>query len=86
MDAPAHGVGVTLIDLGLARMDAGGGTRDARWTAPEPETFDGTGEYQYDVYRMMRAHVGDDWAQFRPLTNVMVRREPVRSIFSRSLC
>ena len=71
LDAPAHGVAVTLIDLGLARMDAAGG--GARWTVPEPETFEGAGEYQFDVYRMMRAHVGGDWARFCPLTNVMVR-------------
>ena len=35
-----------------------------------------TGDYQFDVYRMMRAHIGKSakkWAVYRPLTNVMVR-------------
>jgi hypothetical protein len=30
------------------------------------------GEYQYDIYRMMRKHNGDSWEAYRPLTNVMV--------------
>ena len=71
MDAPAHGVLVTIIDLGLARMDAD--ARGAHWTPLDPEIFEGEGDYQFDVYRMMRAHVGEHWVEFRPLTNVMVR-------------
>lgn len=31
------------------------------------------GDYQFDVYRMMRKHVGKSWETYRPLTNVMVR-------------
>ena len=31
-----------------------------------------TGDYQFDIYRMMRKHNGDDWAKFSPLSNVMV--------------
>ena len=30
------------------------------------------GDYQFDVYRMMRAHNGDSWEEYRPFTNVMV--------------
>lgn len=30
------------------------------------------GDYQFDVYRMMRAHNGDSWQEYRPFTNVMV--------------
>ena len=70
MDAPAHGVLVTIIDLGLARMDAD--ARGAHWTPLDPEIFEGEGDYQFDVYRMMRMHNSDQWAEFRPLTNVMV--------------
>ncbi|KAI9000822.1 hypothetical protein BD414DRAFT_472853 [Trametes punicea] len=72
MDHPDHGVLVTIIDLGLARMDA----QDAdghhiHWTPFDHEVFEGKGDYQFDVYRMMRAHNGDSWEDFRPLTNVM---------------
>jgi Haspin like kinase domain len=29
-------------------------------------------DYQFDVYRMMRAHNQNDWEGFNPLTNVIV--------------
>ncbi|KAI0335669.1 hypothetical protein GY45DRAFT_1317048 [Cubamyces sp. BRFM 1775] len=72
MDDPDHGVLVTIIDLGLARMDA----HDAdghhiHWTPFDEEVFEGEGDYQFDVYRMMRTHNEDEWEGFRPLTNVM---------------
>ncbi|TBU39697.1 hypothetical protein BD309DRAFT_1083246 [Dichomitus squalens] len=72
MDDAGHGVLVTIIDLGLSRMDshdaAGAGVH---WTPFDAETFEGAGDYQFDVYRMMRAHNGDRWHEYRPLTNVM---------------
>ncbi|KAH9850790.1 hypothetical protein C2E23DRAFT_834144 [Lenzites betulinus] len=73
MDDAAHGVLVTIIDLGLARMDAHD-TEDMQrvhWTPFDDETFEGEGDYQFDVYRMMRTHNGDKWEDYRPLTNVM---------------
>ena len=73
MDAPAHGVLVTIIDLGLARMDAHAGVH---WTPFDEETFEGEGDYQFDVYRMMRTHNAGAWDAFRPLTNVMVSSAP----------
>jgi Haspin like kinase domain len=30
------------------------------------------GDYQFDIYRLMRKHNGGRWADFRPLSNVMV--------------
>ncbi|KAI0832634.1 hypothetical protein BC628DRAFT_1407066 [Trametes gibbosa] len=73
MDDVAHGVLVTIIDLGLARMDAHD-SEDAHcvhWTPFDDETFEGEGDYQFDVYRMMRTHNEDKWEDFRPLTNIM---------------
>ena len=84
MDDPAHGVLATVIDLGLSRMDAGG-PRGVHWTPLDPEIFEGEGDYQFDVYRMMRAHAGDGWEEFRPLTNVMVRPVSFSSLL-RSRC
>jgi hypothetical protein len=34
------------------------------------------GDYQFDIYRLMRKHNGDCWADFRPLSNVMVGLQP----------
>ncbi|KAG9091035.1 hypothetical protein FRC06_000737 [Ceratobasidium sp. 370] len=65
-------VRVTLIDLGLSRMDTH--TQTPWYTELEPEIFEGKGDYQFDVYRMMKAHClgkGGGWEEHRPLTNVM---------------
>ncbi|KAG9073845.1 hypothetical protein FS749_014638 [Ceratobasidium sp. UAMH 11750] len=65
-------VRVTVIDLGLSRMDTDPQT--PRYTELEPEIFEGKGDYQFDVYRMMKAHClgrGRGWEEHRPLTNVM---------------
>lgn len=68
---------VTLIDLGLSRMNTH--THQAWFTELEPEIFEGEGDYQFDVYRMMKAHCFSgtdkpDWEAYKPLTNVMVCR------------
>ncbi|KAI0660792.1 hypothetical protein C8Q70DRAFT_1052623 [Cubamyces menziesii] len=72
MDDPDHGVLVTIIDLGLARMDAHNADgHHIHWTPFDEEVFEGEGDYQFDVYRMMRTHNEDEWEGFRPLTNIM---------------
>ncbi|KAG6878574.1 hypothetical protein C0993_003029 [Termitomyces sp. T159_Od127] len=73
MDDPLHGVRATLIDLGLSRMDAGDGDGGemVHWTPFEDEVFMGEGDYQFDVYRMMKEYNGGAWEGFKPLTNVM---------------
>ena len=70
MDNYSSGVIATIIDLGLSRMDAS--PTEVHWTAFEPEVFEGEGDYQFDIYRMMRNHNGDSWREYKPLTNVMV--------------
>ncbi|KAG9120202.1 hypothetical protein FRC07_004388 [Ceratobasidium sp. 392] len=68
-EQPVH---VTLIDLGLSRMDTH--TQTPWYTELEPEIFEGKGDYQFDMYRMMKAHFmgrREGWEEYRPLTNVM---------------
>ncbi|KAG5654619.1 hypothetical protein H0H81_011594 [Sphagnurus paluster] len=74
MDDPVHGVHATLIDLGLSRMDAGDGDGGeiVHWTPFEEEVFMGEGDYQFDIYRMMRELISDTWEDFKPVTNVML--------------
>ena len=73
MDDMVHGVQTTIIDLGLARIDHGGrGNNTVFWTPFTDDIFEGEGDYQYDVYRMMREGNGDEWESFRPITNVIV--------------
>ncbi|KAG9317380.1 hypothetical protein JVU11DRAFT_1579 [Chiua virens] len=75
MDDSRFGVKVTIIDLGLSRMSTGdvveGSKSKVYWTPFDNEIFEGEGDYQYDIYRMMRNHIGDTWKSYHPLTNVM---------------
>ena len=70
MDDYSSGVITTIIDLGLSRMDAS--PTEVHWTSFEPETFEGEGDYQFDIYRTMKEHSAGSWKEYRPLTNVMV--------------
>lgn len=66
MDDPSHGVIATVIDLGLARMN---GDEGVHWTPFDDEVFEGEGDYQFDIYRMMESSIGEE---YRPITNIMV--------------
>ena len=70
MDSDVHGIQATIIDLGLARIDQG--PSDVYFTPFDEETFEGEGDYQYDVYRMMRCYNKGKWNDYAPFTNVMV--------------
>ncbi|EEB96408.1 hypothetical protein MPER_04466, partial [Moniliophthora perniciosa FA553] len=84
MDDPLNGVQVTIIDLGLARMDAGDGSGGemVHWTPFDDEVFEGEGDYQFDIYRMMRKQHRSQWESFNPLTNVMVSRMVTITLYS----
>ncbi|KAA1466590.1 hypothetical protein DENSPDRAFT_811728 [Dentipellis sp. KUC8613] len=71
MDHPSIGIKATIIDLGLARMDGGSDTTAIHWTPFDEEIFEGEGDYQFDVYRLMRNCNGNEWEKFNPLTNVL---------------
>ncbi|KAJ4479254.1 other/Haspin protein kinase [Lentinula aciculospora] len=73
MDDSSLGINVTLIDLGLARMDAGDGQGGEiiHWTPFDEEVFMGEGDYQFDIYRMMKKQNQDNWDTFTPSTNVL---------------
>ncbi|EKM59315.1 uncharacterized protein PHACADRAFT_181318 [Phanerochaete carnosa HHB-10118-sp] len=72
MDDDFFGVRATIIDLGLSRMNADDGARrSVHWTPFDEETFEGEGDYQFEVYRMMQMHNEGEWKKYRPLTNVM---------------
>lgn len=65
-----HGIKATIIDYTLSRLvyktcclyqDL----------ATDPELFDTTGDYQFDIYRLMRARTQNYWEIFEPYTNVL---------------
>ena len=51
MDQPVYGVKVTIIDLGLARMDAGDGVggEQVHWTPFTDDIFMGEGVFSSSV-------------------------------------
>ncbi|KAG2077211.1 hypothetical protein BDR04DRAFT_1088144 [Suillus decipiens] len=72
MDDVRFGVKATVIDLGLSRMETTY-TQGSKtyWTPFDEEIFEGEGDYQFDVYRMMKEYNGNSWEGYQPFTNVM---------------
>ncbi|XP_070385238.1 serine/threonine-protein kinase haspin-like [Dermacentor albipictus] len=64
------GVKASVIDYTLSRTRIGG---QVYFTdlSKDSVIFQGTGSVQYDIYRIMKEHNGDDWEDFRPHTNVL---------------
>ncbi|OXU24815.1 hypothetical protein TSAR_016594 [Trichomalopsis sarcophagae] len=67
---PTKGVKVSVIDFTLSRMSYQG-CKIFNDLAADPTLFTAQGEYQFDIYRMMRDNVNNDWQQFNPYTNVL---------------
>lgn len=61
---------VSIIDFGLSRLSTDHGLvyKDL---SPEKELFEGTGDEQYDVYRLMKKICCNEWSKFNPFTNVL---------------
>ncbi|XP_031627850.1 serine/threonine-protein kinase Haspin homolog ALK2 isoform X2 [Contarinia nasturtii] len=70
IEVRTHGIKATIIDYTLSRLvyktcclyqDL----------AADPELFDTTGDYQFDIYRLMRTRIQNYWEIFDPYTNVL---------------
>lgn len=66
----SHGVQATIIDYTLSRIvykhcclyqDL----------AADPELFEATGDYQFDIYRLMKTQTDNQWEIFEPYTNIL---------------
>ncbi|CAL8356122.1 unnamed protein product [Boreogadus saida] len=64
------GVLVHIIDFSLSRLEIDGLTVSCD-ISNEEELFTGQGDYQFDIYRLMRRANGNDWNAYRPHSNVM---------------
>ncbi|XP_038213864.1 uncharacterized protein LOC119833765 [Zerene cesonia] len=70
----ACGVRATLIDYSLSRARVARGARAAPLycdLADDEALFDALGDYQFDVYRLMRERLGNDWKSYDPFTNIL---------------
>lgn len=81
------GVAATVIDYSLSRLSfalsgntsgsgsgaISGGDRAALYNdlATDDGLFDAVGDYQFEVYRLMRDKLGNDWKNFEPYTNIL---------------
>lgn len=69
------GVAATIIDYSLSRVSLplAGGDCAALYNdlATDDSLFEAVGDYQFEVYRLMREKLGNDWKNFAPYTNIL---------------
>ncbi|XP_046900955.1 uncharacterized protein haspin [Hypomesus transpacificus] len=75
LDGTAHclntrGVYVRLIDYSLSRLEIDGLTVSCDISEDE-ELFMGQGDYQFDIYRIMRQENSNEWSAYQPHSNVL---------------
>ncbi|XP_054744061.1 serine/threonine-protein kinase haspin homolog [Anastrepha obliqua] len=66
---PTKGVKVTLIDYTLSRMTVDNCCHYNDISCDE-DLFTASGDYQFEIYRMMRDILDNNWQTFEPRTNV----------------
>ncbi|RCN30731.1 hypothetical protein ANCCAN_23489 [Ancylostoma caninum] len=81
----SYGVRVNLIDFTLSRMRKEG-TTIFRDLESDEELFTGTGDYQFDIYRMMRHENQGDWMSFTPKTNCFWLHYLSKQLISKRKC
>ncbi|XP_068271906.1 serine/threonine-protein kinase haspin [Nyctibius grandis] len=67
---PTAGIHVNIIDYTLSRLEKDGLTVFCDLSTDE-ELFEGTGDYQFDVYRQMKAENSNSWTDYHPHSNVL---------------
>ncbi|XP_060651537.1 serine/threonine-protein kinase haspin homolog [Drosophila nasuta] len=70
LSLPTKGIRITIIDYTLSRVTVGDCCHYNDLSTDE-ELFTASGDYQYDIYRMMRDELNNDWSAYAPKTNVM---------------
>ncbi|KAF9985569.1 Serine/threonine-protein kinase haspin [Modicella reniformis] len=67
---PTRGIIVHMIDFTLARVQGDKGNLIYMDLEKDQDLFKGQGDYQFDIYRMMRKQINRDWAASCPRTNL----------------
>lgn len=70
IEVRTHGIKATIIDYTLSRIVYKNCCL-FQDLATDPELFEATGDYQYDIYRLMREKTSNYWAIFEPYTNIL---------------
>ncbi|XP_013165804.1 PREDICTED: putative serine/threonine-protein kinase haspin homolog, partial [Papilio xuthus] len=67
---PRRGAACVVIDYSLSRVSLRGAALYAD-LADDDSLFEAVGDRQFDVYRLMRDRLGNEWKNFEPYTNVL---------------
>lgn len=65
-----HGIKATIIDYTLSRLVYKNCCL-FQDLAADPELFGANGDYQFDIYRLMKEYTNNVWEVFEPFTNVL---------------
>lgn len=67
---PSNGVKATIIDYTLSRLVF---NKCCLYQdlATDPELFEANGDYQFDIYRLMKTQTCNQWEVYEPYTNVL---------------
>ncbi|XP_044004020.1 MATH and LRR domain-containing protein PFE0570w [Aphidius gifuensis] len=65
-----QGIKVSIIDFTLSRITHKGCSMYNDLSL-DPSLFTAVGEYQFDVYRLMKAKLENDWKRYEPSTNIL---------------
>ncbi|XP_072475112.1 serine/threonine-protein kinase haspin [Notamacropus eugenii] len=65
-----HGIHVNIIDYTLSRLEKDGLVVFCD-ISQERELFQGQGDYQFEIYRLMKKKTRNRWAHYHPYTNVL---------------
>lgn len=67
---PSEGVKVTIIDYTLSRMSYEGIVL-YNDLSNDREIFTAHGDYQFDIYRLMKNNLENNWERFEPFNNIL---------------
>ncbi|XP_009881048.1 PREDICTED: serine/threonine-protein kinase haspin [Charadrius vociferus] len=67
---PTAGIHVNIIDYTLSRLEKDELTVFCDLSTDE-ELFQGTGDYQFDIYRQMKVENSNSWTDYHPHSNVL---------------
>ncbi|XP_007521084.1 serine/threonine-protein kinase haspin [Erinaceus europaeus] len=67
---PTHGLQVNIIDYTLSRLERDGIVIFCDISKDE-DLFTGEGDYQFEVYRLMRKESNNRWGDYHPYSNVL---------------
>ncbi|XP_078050316.1 haspin isoform X2 [Augochlora pura] len=66
----SKGVKVSIIDFTLSRVTYQG-CSVFNDLASDPSLFTAQGEYQFEIYRLMKDKIRNNWSKFEPYTNIL---------------